>query len=70
VEDVIDAGTTKAFHGAFLHKFTFYHLAVGISEPIYEIEHNRSLVTFDRIAIDIELDYLYFFVLQKLINLS
>ncbi len=47
VEDIVDAGATKALDSAFLDKFTFNHFSIRVCEPIDQIQDNRALVTFD-----------------------
>ena len=70
VENVIDTGTSQALDSALLNKFTFDHFTVWICESVDQVQNDRALVTLDRIAVNIKLDKLYFFVLEKLVYLS
>ena len=70
MEDIIDAGTSQALDGAISHEFTINQISVGACESIDQVKHHRPLVSFYRIAIDIQLDDLDLFILQQLIDLS
>ena len=37
MEDVINAGTAKAFYSTFLHELAFNHLTVRIGESVDEV---------------------------------
>jgi hypothetical protein len=47
MKDVIDAGTSQALDGAIPDEFTVNQISVRACESVDQVEHHRSLISFD-----------------------
>ena len=69
MEDEVYPGSSQAFNGALFDELALYHVAVGVSELVNQVQDQRTLVLLVTQLAHIQSGQLYLFLAKQLIDL-